>query len=74
VQKNSGGEQLKMKDKIILICMAGLVVAAIAVKFADASIQHTGFRIIDFAIIFLMIVSGKKPRNTPGEIRNPNFV
>jgi hypothetical protein len=48
--------------------MVGLVAAAIALKFADSSIQHTGFRIVSFAIIFFMIVANK-PRNIQGEIR-----
>ena len=49
--------------------MAALVVAAIALKFADASVQHTGFRIVSAAIIFLMIVAGNKPRDIQWEIR-----
>lgn len=68
MQKNGGGEQLKKKDKIILICMAVLVIA-IAAMLSDAAIRHAGFRIIDFAIVFLLIVSAGKPRNIRGAIR-----
>jgi len=50
--------------------MVALVVAAIAVKLADASAQHTGFRIIGFAMICLAIVADRKPRNNQEEVRH----
>jgi hypothetical protein len=61
---------LKMRNKIILICMVGLLIAAVAISLSGLSAQHTGFRIIDFLVIFLMILSGNKSRNAQWKIQS----
>jgi hypothetical protein len=50
--------------------MVGLLIAAVAISLSGLSAQHTGFRIIDFLVIFLMILSGNKSRNAQWKIQS----
>jgi hypothetical protein len=50
--------------------MVGLLIAAVAISLPGLSAQHTGFRIIDFLVIFLMILSGNKSRNAQWKIQS----